>query len=115
MLAEIFHEPFPSFSKEEKIAALLSHRVALFDVVGKCEIQSSSDASIKSVECSDISDILKNSKIQKILLNGQKAYSLFLRFYPDFSALARPMPSTSPANAKVSLEELVSVWGKELK
>ena len=114
MLAILFETPFPDFSKEQKIQALLSRGVALYDVIETCEIKSSSDASIKSVKCADISDILKGSEIGKILLNGQKAYSLFLKFHPELAPLAKPMPSTSPANAKVSLDELVRIWGEEL-
>ena len=114
MLSILFGEPFPAMTKDEKISALLSRGIALYDVARRCEIRSSSDASIKNVECADIHAILERSKIEKILLNGKTAYSLFIRFFPEFSSLALPMPSTSPANAKLSLSDLALLWGKEL-
>lgn len=114
VLAILFGIPFPDLSKEQKIQALLSRGVALYDVIETCEIQSSSDASIKSAKCADLSNVLKRSEIRKILLNGQKAYSLFLSFHPELAPIAKRMPSTSPANAKVSLDELARIWGEEL-
>jgi len=114
VLERIFGEPFSLLSREDKILALKKHRIALYDVILNCSIRSSSDASVKDAECTDIRGILEKSSIKKILLNGQKAHSLFLRFYPDLAPIAYRLPSTSPANAKVSFEELTRVWREAL-
>ncbi len=115
MLSALYGEPFPEMSKEEKIRALKRRGVALYDVIGSCRLLGSSDSSIKDAECTDIPYILQNSKIKKILLNGTKAHSLFLKFYPSLADLAQCLPSTSPANAKFSLSDLVHIWGEALK
>ena len=97
-----------------KTAALLAHGIALSDVILSCEIHRSSDASIKNVKCTDIPELLASSKVKRILLNGNKAYDLFLRHFPEYEKIARKMPSTSPANARMTLSDLIEAWKAEL-
>ena len=59
---------------EDKMSFLLKHHIALFDVIESCDIIGSSDASIQNVKPNDLSIILNNSKVEKIFLNGAKAY-----------------------------------------
>ena len=101
-------------TKEEKVSALLARGVALSDVIAGCEIHRSADASIKNVQCTDVESILACSEIKRIFLNGQKAYSLFLRRYPEKGEIATLLPSTSPANAKLSLSALIEIWGSAI-
>ena len=46
VLAELFSEEKPE-TVDDKKAFLLRHRIALWDVIGSCEIKGSSDISIK--------------------------------------------------------------------
>ena len=116
VLSALFGEDYTAMNAEQKSAALKIHRIALSDVISSCEIHRSSDASIKGVERNeDISEIFKRAKIEKVLLNGGKAHTLFLKHFPEHADLARQMPSTSPANARLSLDDLVEEWGKALK
>lgn len=110
MLSALFGEDFTAMSAEGKTSALLSRGIALSDVILSCEIHRSADASIKDAECTDIPYILHNTQVEKILLNGKKAYALFLRFFPQYAHLAISLPSTSPANAQSSFEDLLSAW-----
>jgi len=114
VMTALLGEEFTTMKAEEKAAALNRHRIALSDVISSCEIHRSSDASIKNPKCTDIPAILAAAPIQKILLNGGKAYALFLKYFPEYKDLARQMPSTSPANAKVSLEKLIQAWREYL-
>jgi len=115
VMSALFGESFPTMSAEEKAAALLSHGIALSDVVQTCEIHRSSDASIKEVVPTAVPDLLAHSEIEKILLNGKTAYRLFLKHFPSLADRAILLPSTSPANAAVSLEELIKRWGDALR
>jgi len=99
MLYGFFQEEIP-FTKEEKIEFLLRRNVALWDMVISCEIEGSSDASVKNVELADIPRLLKETKIEKILLNGTLAYNLFAGNYATVSISYEKMPSTSPANPR---------------
>ena len=110
LLSEILSEPFLEMDIKEKTAALLHHGIALSDVVLSCEIYRSADSSIRNVEYTDIPNILQKSKVQKILLNGAKAHALFLKRFPEYAAIAFLLPSTSPANAKCGMDELLAAW-----
>lgn len=96
---------------EEKKALLLSEHIAVWDVIGSCEISGSSDSSIKNVTPNDISYILKKSRIKRIFVNGktaQKYYDKFVKKSTGMDAIC--LPSTSPANAMWSLEKLTEAW-----
>ena len=114
MLSALLKEDFVSMSKEEKCAALLRHGIALSDVILSCEIHRSADASIEKVEYTDVAAILSHSEVKHVFLNGQKAYDLFSRRFPEYSAIATRLPSTSPANAKSSISLLVEKWGEAI-
>lgn len=113
MLSSLLDEDFTSLSAEGKTAALLRHNVALSDVILSCEIHRSADASIKDVVCTDVKALVSDG-VKRIFLNGQKAYDLFLKHFPQYKEIAVPLPSTSPANAKTSLDELIKIWGNAI-
>lgn len=101
----------------QKRAFLLHNRIALWDVIASCDIVGSSDSSIKNVKENDMRVIFNKAKIQAIFLNGGKAYELFIKYCQQYIQKDAPklvkLPSTSPANASWSLEELTDIWKKE--
>ncbi|MDR3293342.1 MAG: DNA-deoxyinosine glycosylase [Clostridiales bacterium] len=94
---------------EEKKAFLRRYRIALYDVIEECEITGSADDKITAYRPADIDAVLKNAPIEKILLNGTKAYSVFREFYPEKECVL--MPSTSPANVRYDYDK----WARELE
>ncbi len=99
---------------EEKRDMLLSNHVAVWDVIASCSIQGSSDTSIKDVVVNDFSKILEDSAVERIYVNGGKAYELYQKYAEKVTGIkAVKLPSTSPANAAWSLEKLTNTW-KEL-
>ena len=109
LLKEVFNDDFTTSDITKKKELLLKHNIALFDVIKSCEITGSSDSSIKNVIPNDIEYIIKNSNIRKIILNGKLAYNLFIKYNPSLKDMSYYLPSTSPANAKCSLEKLKEV------
>ena len=100
---------------DDKIDFLLKHNIALWDVIASCDITNSSDASIKNVKGNDIKKIIEETKINKILLNGKKAYNLYQKYLKDKIDIdCFCMPSTSPANAQYSLDDLVSIYKSKI-
>lgn len=96
---------------EEKKELLLKNKIAVWDVIASCEIEGSSDSSIKNVVVNDFSSILKETKIKKIYVNGGKAEQLYKKYcYADTGIKAVRLPSTSPANAAWSLDKLMREW-----
>ena len=109
LLKEVFNDDFTTSDINKKKELLLKHNIALFDVIKSCEITGSSDSSIKKAIPNDIQSIIKNSKIKKIILNGKLAYNLFIKHFPSLKDMSYYLPSTSPANAKCSLEKLKDI------
>lgn len=108
--AEVFNENVP-VSTDEKKAFLLRNHIALWDVIAKCDIEGSSDSSIKNVEPNDLSVIFRAADIEKIFVNGKTAEKYYNRYIlPKTGIRAVCLPSTSPANASISLSELIEKW-----
>lgn len=110
VLAEIFNEPVPR-SVEEKKKIILKHNLALWDVIGSCEIIGSSDSSIKDVVPNDVGALLEKSDIKKIYVNGKTALKYYVKYIESKVGIkAVCLPSTSPANAAWSFEALCDTW-----
>lgn len=96
---------------DEKKKLLLDNHIAIWDVIASCSIQGSSDSSIKDVLVNDFTDILQNSSIHTIYVNGNKAYELYHKYAEEKAGMkAVKLPSTSPANAAWSVERLCEAW-----
>ncbi len=118
VLARLMEKEIPT-TIEEKKQFLLSHKIAIWDVISSCRIEGSSDSSIRDVEVSDFSKILAETSIKTIFVNGNKAYELYKKYAEEKTGIkAIKLPSTSPANAAWNLERLCVSWAaikEELK
>ena len=114
LMAQLLEVPVPQ-SIDEKKTMLLTHGLALWDVIASCDIKGSSDSSIKNVVPADIAKILKESSVQRIYANGDKAYRLYKKYCEkETGKKAEKLPSTSPANAIFTLDRLMEIWGAEI-
>lgn len=114
LMARLLEEPLPE-TIEEKKRLLLSHGIAVWDVVAACDIKGSSDSSIRNVIPADINRILRTADIEKIIANGDTAYKLYHKYCePHTGREALKCPSTSPANAIFTLDRLADAWGRIL-
>ena len=108
--SSVFSENTP-VTVDEKKSFLLRNHIALWDVIGSCEIDGSSDSSIRDVTVNDITVITGSANIKTIFLNGRKAYQLYQKYvFPAIGRDAVCLPSTSPANASWSLGRLTESW-----
>ena len=114
VMAAVWDWPVPE-TIEEKKTLLYANHVAVWDVIGSCNITGSSDASIRDVVPNDLSVILEHASIRHIYANGGKSYEMYQKYiYPVNGRAITKLPSTSPANAAFSLERLVEEW-KEIR
>ena len=110
VIASIFNEKVPA-TVEEKKAFLLRNHIALWDVISSCDIEGSSDATIRNVTANDINIILRDADIRTIYVNGKTAYKYYQKYtQPVINREALCLPSTSPANAAWSMERLIEAW-----
>ena len=105
----------PPQTVAEKKELLLRNHIAVWDVIARCEIEGSADSSIKNVVPADIAKILKESSVQRIYANGDKAYRLYKKYCEkETGKKAEKLPSTSPANAIFTLDRLTESWVAEI-
>lgn len=113
MFAILGEEYSPDYGA--RIALIERSRVALWDVLYRCERDGALDSDIKNPVANDISGFLNlNPTIELVALNGGKAYNEFAKLKIDTCASVR-LPSTSPAFAAKSSSDKLAVWKQELK
>ena len=89
---------------------LLNNKIAIFDMIKECDINGSSDSSIKNIKINNLKPIIKNSKIKYIFCTGKLSYNLYQKYYKDLNLECVYLPSPSSANATYSLERLLSEY-----
>lgn len=110
VLSTIVNDVLPE-TIDQQYDFLLKNHIAVWDVIASCDIEGSSDSSIKNAVPNDFSDILKAAPIRKIYTNGGTAYKLYHKYCEKVTGIkAMKLPSTSPANASYSLDRLISEW-----
>lgn len=115
VLSAVFECDTPE-TVDQKREFILSHKIALWDVIASCEIEGSADSSIKNVVPNDFTEILNTADINQIFVNGKTAHKFYNKYIKDtLGREAVCLPSTSPANAAWSVEKLVSAWKIILK
>ena len=102
---------------EQRRAALLRARIAVWDVLASSIRPGSMDADIDiaSATPNDFDAFFaQHPGLQLVCFNGQKAEKLFLRFVQpalgDNEKRTVRLPSTSPAYASMSYEKKLSTW-----
>ncbi|MBO7675962.1 MAG: DNA-deoxyinosine glycosylase [Erysipelotrichaceae bacterium] len=115
IIASIFNDKVPETIAEKKELILRNH-LALWDVIRSCDIEGSSDSSIRNVEVNDLNIILSKARIEKICVNGKTAEKLYKKYLEkELEREATYLPSSSPANATLSLDDLIRIWGSMIK
>ena len=110
-------QQLPKFDYETKLQILLNNNIALWDTIKSCKREGSLDSDIQNETPNDIRKLLKTyPNIETICLNGNKSYTAFKKYFPDLLEKynCNKMPSTSPANARYSLDILIKEWVKVL-
>ncbi len=110
VISAVFRKEPPK-TIDEKRQFLLENGIAIWDVIGECEIKGSSDASIRNVKPNNLKLILDNAPIKRIYVNGKTAERYYKQYIEkSIGREAKCLPSTSPANAVFTLERLVDAW-----
>lgn len=115
VLAAVLDCPVPQ-TIAEKQTMLHVHHIALWDVIHSCDIEGSSDSSIKNAVPNDLTPILETGDIRRIYCNGATSHRLYQKYIAPLNGrTASKLPSTSPANASWNQERLVEAWKQILQ
>jgi hypoxanthine-DNA glycosylase len=111
ILSQVLHEPF-TLDYEERKQMLLRHHIALWDTCQSCVRKGSLDSDIKDVVPNTIDVLIKKyTNIKTIAFNGKKAEALYNKYFGHLEHINYlPLPSTSPANASISMDRKLAAW-----
>lgn len=110
VLAALRNEPVP-VAVEDRKAFLLRNHIAVWDVIESCDIEGSSDSSIRNAVPNQLGRILGGAPVRQIYTNGGVAGKLYDKYCLSSTKMpAVKLPSTSPANAASSFEKLKTAW-----
>ena len=107
----------PASPYSQKVQALKSARIALWDVLHSCRRNGSLDSSIddQSLAPNDLAAFFRHHpKITRVFFNGAKAEECYRKHvHPGSGTEAIEylrLPSTSPANASISYARKLETW-----
>lgn len=110
VMAALLDEELPQ-TNDEKRALLLRHGIALWDVLARCTIEGASDGTIAQCVPNDIAKLVALTSVRAVFCTGAKATELYRKYcLPETGMDCIRLPSTSPANAAVSLPELIEAY-----
>lgn len=110
VIAQVYDEK-PLVTIKDKRAFCKRNHLALCDVLQSCDIRGASDATITNPVPSRISDLIEMSSICEIFTLGGVASKLYKKYLEESVGVsARQLPSTSPANARMSVDDLVEAF-----
>lgn len=108
---------------EQRCERLQISHVGLWDILKTCTRESSLDSDIdeNTIVCSDLDSLLReNPNISKFVFNGKKAESLYRKYVASSlvnmgrSIRLDSVPSSSPANASISMQTKRQKWKQAL-
>ena len=106
LMSDLLNEKFPD-TIDGKKNFLKRNKMALWDVLDSCEINGSSDSSIKNPKVNDIKKLIQGTDVKYIFVTGKKALELYNKYcYEDVLIKAIYLPSTSGANCAFSYDTL---------
>ena len=98
-------------TKDEKIQFLLTHKIALWDVLQSCSIQGADDTSIQEPVANPIHLLLQKTSMKAIFTTGRKAAVLYEKYCLSKTGIpAITLPSTSPANCRMTYDDLKQAY-----
>ena len=107
----------PGSPYEQRIQALKSARIALWDVLRSCRRKGSLDSNIdhESLVPNDFAAFfLNHPQITRVFFNGAKAEQCYRKHMQPVTGIESieylRLPSTSPANASLSYERKLDAW-----
>ncbi|OGT03689.1 MAG: DNA-deoxyinosine glycosylase [Gallionellales bacterium RIFCSPLOWO2_02_60_31] len=107
----------PGSPYEQRIQALKSARIALWDVLRSCRRKGSLDSNIdhESLVPNDFAAFfLSHPQITRVFFNGTKAEQCYRKHMQPVTGIESieylRLPSTSPANASLSYERKLDAW-----
>ena len=98
LVGRVIDKPLHEMPYQEKLEALLVHRIGLWDLVGTCERTGSLDSAIRNAAHNRFDRVTRIAKaLRRVCFNGKTAGELE-PWFAEQGYETRVLPSSSPAN-----------------
>lgn len=113
VLASVFQQALP-ISYSEKKAMLQQLKIGVWDVAQQASRKGSLDSAIANEAPNDLNSFIDQHRNLKVIaFNGKKAEAMYDQYFKRREALHYlSLPSTSPANAAFTFEQLCTQWSQ---
>ena len=106
---------YPANTRDQRLWLLKECKLGLWDMIKGCSRENSLDSSLENEEVNDLAAFLEaHPSITKLAFTGRKAEALFKRHFSHLGIETVYLPSPSAAYAKMSFEQKVDEYKKEL-
>ena len=110
LLGAVLNEPLPDLPYEDRLQRMLARHVGLWDALAGCEREGSLDAAIRQPQANDhmlLRDLCP--QLRRVCFNG-KAAGRYAPLYAEAGFEVLVLPSSSPANARLSFSAKLALW-----
>lgn len=109
--AVIGREDLPELPYDARLGVLLGARIGLWDTIASARRTGSLDTAIRAVEAAPLRSLVTSlPALRAIAFNGAKSAQVGRRALSGTALALVELPSSSPANAAVSLDEKRRRW-----
>ncbi|MGZ3237473.1 MAG: DNA-deoxyinosine glycosylase [Burkholderiaceae bacterium] len=110
LLSAVLGEDLRKLDYPDRLRALQTHRIGLWDVIAACAREGSLDSAIRNAQSNDFATLKHQCpELHLVCFNGKTSG----KFEPQFARAGfrtLVLPSSSPANAQWSFEEKLAAW-----
>jgi len=113
LMGAVIGEELAALPYDDRLAALLRHRVGLWDVVGEATRPGSLDTAIRDATHNDLATLVETlPDLRMVAFNGGKASTDGRRLLAAQSDRLRlvTLPSSSPAHASLRFAQKAEAW-----
>ena len=109
--AVIEREDLPALDYDARLAALLSHDIGLWDTIASALRPGSLDSAIRQAEAAPLRELVATlPALRAVGFNGAAAARIGRRSLDGTGLALVDLPSSSPANASISLPRKLESW-----
>jgi TDG/mug DNA glycosylase family protein len=110
LLSAVLGEDLAALPYEHRLARLPAHGIGLWDVIDVCQREGSLDSAIRNAQPNDFAALKKQCpKLARVCFNG-KTSGKFAPAFDEAGFETLVLPSSSPANARLSFAQKLAVW-----
>ena len=113
LIGKVIGAELASLDYEDRLTALLQAKVGLWDTVASARRTGSLDAAIREAEHNALTDLAASlPQLRAVGFNGQVSARIGMPQLAGANLALIPLPSSSPANATISLAAKEKLWSR---